>query len=117
MKNIAEQVGVIIDNLDKSQDQLEEMAFELLNAVDHVRKHNEEMSNTLDLILETDSEEVTEAAICALKVSVAKISRAIEQLEVFVHKNEEASSERRKYVEEAKQAVDFLRCSIDWDNM
>ncbi len=115
MKNIAEQAEKIMNDLDKSQDELEEMAFELLNAVDHVRKHNSEMHNMLELIMENDSEEVTESAIQGLNVSVGKVARAMETLEKLVHKNEEVCSEQRKNVEEAKQTIDFLRCTYDWD--
>ena len=55
MENIAKQVETIMNGLDKSQDELEEMAFNLLNAVDHVKTHNEEMRSALELILETES--------------------------------------------------------------
>ncbi len=115
MKNVIEQAENIICELDKSQDELEEMAFELLNAVDHVRKHNSEMHQLLELILETESEEVTESAIRGLAATVGKVSKAMNNLENFVHRNEEACSEQRKNVEEAKQVLDFLRCAFDWD--
>ena len=104
-----------MNELDRSQDELEEMAFNLLNAVDHVKTHNEEMRSALELILETESEEVTEAAIRGLNVTVGRVSRAMAGLEVLVHQNEEVCSGQRKSVEEAKQAVDFLRCTYDWD--
>ena len=115
MKNVAEQTEKIMNALDKSQDELEEMAFELLNMVDHVRKHNEEMRFILELVSETDSEEVTEAAIRGMNATMARVLRAMCQLETLVRKNEEACSEQRKNVEEAKQVVDFLRCTYDWD--
>lgn len=117
MKNLGEQIEKVMNGLDQSQDILEEMAYELLNAVDHVRMHNDELNQLVDMILEAESAEVTEESIQALKITVGKISRAMNELVQFVHKNEEASSEQRKYVEEAKQVVDFLRCSIDWDKL
>lgn len=115
MNNIAEQVEKIMNGLDRSQDELEEMAFELLNAVDHVRTHNEELRLILETVSETESEGVTEATICGINETMAKVLRAMSQLEVLVHQNEEVCSEQRKNVEEAKQAVDFLRCTYDWN--
>ncbi len=115
MKNFAEQADKIINGFDRSQEELEEMAFDLLNAVDHVRKHNEEMCAILEMVSETDSKDVTEATIHGMNATLARIGRAMSQLEVLVHQNEEICSEQRKNVEEAKQAVDFLRCTYDWD--
>lgn len=117
MKTLGEQITKVINGLDHSQDVLEEMAFELLNEVDHVRTHNDELNQLVDMMLEAESDEATEEAIQALKITVGKISRAMDGLLQFVHKNEEASAEQRKYVEEAKQVVDFLGCSIDLDRI
>ena len=113
MKNIANQVERIMNNLDRSQDELEEMAFNLLNAVDHVRTHNEQMRSILEFILETEAEEVAMKAIRELQVTEGRVSRAMASLERLIHKNEEICSGQRKNVEEAKQAVDFLRCACD----
>lgn len=112
MENIANQVERIMDDLDRSQDELEEMAFNLLNAVDHVRTHNEEMRSILEFILETE-EEVAMEAIQKLQAVEGRVSRAMAVLESLIHKNEEVCSGQRKSVEEAKQAVDFLRCACD----
>ena len=117
MKNLGERIEKVINDLDKSQDSLEEMAFNLLNTVDSVRKHNEELRNLVGMVLEAESAEVTEEAIQVLKIKVDKISAAMDELVQFVHKNEEASSEQRKYVEEAKQVIDFLGCSFGGDNL
>lgn len=117
MKNIAEEAEKIIDDLDRSQGELEEMAYELLNALDHVKKHNGELHRTLELIVPEGSEKVTGEAIENLNVDLAKLTRAIEVLESLVHKNEEMCAEQQKNVEEAKQAVDFLRCTYDWDKL
>lgn len=117
MKNLAEQVGNVIDGLDQSQNTVEEMAFILLNSVDHVKKHNEELKWLVDLISEADSEEATEEVIQAIKIISKKISRAMDRLVENVYKNEEAAMEQRKYVEEAKQVVDFLQCSMEWDKV
>lgn len=113
MQNIANQVERIMDNLDRSQDELEEMAFNLLNAVDHVRTHNEEMRSILKFILETEAEEVVMEAIRKLQIADGRVSRAMTALESLIHKNEEVCSGQRKSVEEAKQAIDFLRCACD----
>ena len=113
MENIAKQVERIMNELDRSQDELEEMAFNLLNAVDHVGTHNEEMCSALELILETESETVTKSVIQELNVTAGRLTRALAGLEILIHKNEEVCSGQRKNVEEAKQAVDFLRCTYD----
>ena len=115
MENIARQVEKIMNDLDRSQDELEEMAFNLLNAVDHVRTHNEEIRSILERFLETESEEMTMAVIQELSATEARVLRAMVSLESLIHKNEEVCSEQRKNVEEAKQAVDFLRCTYDWN--
>ena len=117
MKEVAVQAEKIICDLDKSQDQLEEMAFELLNAVDHVRTHNVEMYSMLEVIVNAESvkEEEVQEAIQGLIVTVGRIARAMNKLEGLVHKNEEVCAEQRKSVEEAKQVVDFLRFTHDWD--
>ena len=109
MENIAKQVEKIMDDLDGSQDELEEMAFNLLNAVDHVKTHNEEMRSILVRIKETVIEGVPMEVLQELVATEAKVSRAMAGLEGLIHKNEEICSGQRKNVEEAKQAVDFLR--------
>ena len=108
MENIAKQVETIMNGLDKSQDELEEMAFNLLNAVDHVRTHNEEMCSAIGLILEAEAETVTKSAIEELNVTAGRLTRALAGLETLIRKNEEVCSRQRKKVEEAEQAVDFL---------
>lgn len=108
MKDIAGQAEKIMMGLDRSQDELEEMAFELLNAVDHVRKHNDELFDVMERVLEEDSKKSLEVAMQELHGNAVKIERAMSALETLVHKNEEVCSEQRKNIEEAKQAVDFL---------
>ena len=114
MENIARQVEKIMDNLECSQDGLEEMAFNLLNAVDHVRTHNEEMCSALEFMLKAEAETVAKSDIYELEVIAGRVTRALAALEILIHKNEEICSGQRKNIEEAEQAVDFLRCTYDW---
>ena len=115
MKDIAERTEMIMCNLDKSQDGLEEMAFELLNAVDHVRTHKEELHAALEVLSEIVVDEEMAKVAESLNFTIARVSRALTTLESLVHKNEEVCAEQRKSIEEAKQAIDFLHCTYDWD--
>ncbi len=112
MKTLSGRVEKIIDILDESQDRLEEMAYELLNDVDIVKNYNEEMFKLIYLIEKAGSAEERKEAFQRLKDYTVEASGAMATLVDFVHKNEEISSQQHKYVEEVRQAFDFLQCFL-----
>ncbi|MEG1459616.1 MAG: hypothetical protein RR056_01440 [Acetivibrio sp.] len=106
-EKLMEKAIQVMAQMKKSQEVMEEMAFDILNCSDMIQKSILKLTLCLEeagILSESNKNQ----AVFHMKDCLEELSTYSENIGVCAHGNEEASAEHHDSVEELKQVLDFL---------
>lgn len=98
----------------KEQEQLEKLAFDILNLSDTIQNTTKKAIKSLEAVQREDGVEKEKEAILYVKDCLCTMLESISELSEAAHEEEAAYARQQENLETIRMAIDFLCC--DWDS-